>query len=294
MKRLSAALSLLIFVLFSQATFANEIVTISIVDLHPTQPAAGVATTDYFRKIKYGKVNDIDEYRALIVSENPLMGVRGPGGKIYLTDGHHRALGVFRTSAEKCESVKSSESADACMKLAKIRVKIEGDFSKSSWNDFADTLLKDNNMYLPPEVRDKIARGEISMQQIFNNPGGVLPPTIGKLANDPMRSALGSLLSRQKFSIDAKNFANYLEFLLAEKIADKVKVEAGREFTPEVQISLAGAIFYNPDVLKYFRCLARTDEIQWDKAQTDINMALRIEANTPFERRECGLNKVKE
>ena len=141
------------------------------------------------------------------------------------------------------------------------------------------------------EVRERVSRGEISKQQIFNNPDGVLPPNIGKLANDPMRSALGSLFSRQKFSIDGNNFINYLEFLLAEKIADKVKVEAGREFTPEVQISLAGAIFYNPDVLKYLRCLARTEEILWDKAQTDINLALRIEANTPFERRECGLNK---
>ena len=291
MKRLSVGLSLLFIVLFAQATFAVETVTISILDLHPTQPAAGVASTDYFRKTKYAKINDLDEYRALIVSENPLRAVRGPGGEIYLTDGHHRALGIFRTSAEKCASAKSSEGVEACMKRAKIRVKIEGDFSKRSWNDFVDTLLKDNNMYLPPEVREKVSRGEITREQIFKNPGGVLPPIIGKLANDPMRSALGALFSRQKFSIDGNNFVNYLEFLLAEKIADKVKVEAGSEFTSEVQISLAGAIFYNPDVLKYLRCLARTDDIQWEKAQTDINLALRIEANIPFERTACEAKK---
>jgi len=291
MKRLSVGLSLLFIVLFAQGSFAVETVTISILDLHPTQPAAGVASTDYFRKTKYAKINDLDEYRALIVSENPLRAVRGPGGDIYLTDGHHRALGIFRTAAEKCEIVKSSESIDVCMKKAKVRVKIDGDFTKSSWNDFVDALMKDNNLYLPPDVREKVSRGEISKQQIFKNPGGVLPPTIGKLADDPMRSALGSLFSRQRFSIDGNNFVNYVEFLLAEKIADRVKVEAGKELVPEVQISLAGAIFYNPDVLKYLRCLARTDEIQWDKAQTDINLALRIEANTPFERRECELNK---
>lgn len=291
MKLLSAALSLLIFVLFSQATFANEIVTIAIGDLRPTQPAAGMVSTDYARKNKYGKVKDIDEFRAKIFTENPLRAVRGPGGDIYLTDGHHRALGIFRTAAEKCESVKASESVDDCMKSAKVRVRIDGDFSKSSWNDFVDALFKDNNLYLPPDVRDKVSRGEISKQQIFKNPGGVLPPTLGKLANDPMRSAFGALFSRQRFSIDGNNFVNYVEFFLAEKITDKVKVEAGKELTPEVQISMAGAIFYNPDVLKYLRCLARTDEIQWDKAQTDINLALRIEANTPFERKECAINK---
>jgi hypothetical protein len=300
MHRTRTILFLLIITLAAQPVFgsdktiniaADKITQVSIIDIHPTQPEAGLASTELLRKSKYSKISDMEEYRTKVLAENPLKTVRGPGGEIYLTDGHHRALGVFRTASEKCEKTKSVEPVDACMKKIEVRVKVEADFSQGSWDDFLDALQKSNNIYLPPEVRAKLQRGEITKQQIFKYPGGVLPPNIGMLADNPLRSSLGSLFSRSKFNIDASNFVNYLEYLLGEKIADKVKVESGREFDPEVQIDLTRAIFYTPEILKYMRCLAKTDDFSWEKAQTDINLALRLDGNLPFEQSSCEASR---
>jgi len=296
MKRTVSILSLFIIALTVQPVFgidktininADKIVKISIIDIRPTQPSAGLASTDALRKSKYSKIDDMDEYRSKVLSENPLKTVRGPGDEIYLTDGHHRALGVFRTALDKCENAKAVEPVEACMKKVEVRIKIEADFSKNSWDEFLAALQKSNNIYLPPDVRAKLQRGEITRQQIFQDPGGVLPSNIGELTDNPFRSALGTLFSRTKFNIDGGNFVNYLEFLLSEKIADKVKVEPGREFDPEVHVNLTRAIFYTPEVLKYMRCLARPDDFSWEKAQTDINLALRLDGNLPFDQSSC-------
>lgn len=287
MKKISVMLSAFILLISANTSFCEEIVTVSILDIHPTQPAAGVASVESIRKAKYSKINDIAEYRAKILAETPLKTVRGPEGDIYLTDGHHRALSIFRTTYEKCETLKPVEGLDACVKKADIKVTIEEDYSNESWDDFVDELHSSNKIYLTQSTWDKIKRGEISKKQVFKNPGAVLPQNLGKLGNDTMRSALGSLFSRQKFNIDSNNFVNYLEFFIAEKISNKVKIEPGHEFDSDVQVNLARAIFYTPDVLNYMRCLAKDDDYSWDKAQTDINLALRIEANTPFDRSIC-------
>lgn len=176
------------------------------------------------------------------------------------------------------------------MKQALIRVNVEDDLSSKTWTDFVAALKKNNNIYLPSQLWAKIEKGEITYEQIFKKPGGIIPDSLGKLANDTIRSALGSLFSRQKFNVDGNNFINYLEFYLADKIADRVKIEPGQEFDPDVQINLARAVFYTPEILKYFRCLARSDDFSWEKAQVDINLALRLDANVSFDQSNCERN----
>ncbi len=289
MQRLSITVCIFLSLCLAQLAFGEEI-KVSIIELRPTQPAAGLATTDIFRKSKYQKTTDMAEFLAKIIAENPLRAVRGPGGEIFLTDGHHRALGVFRTAMERCESAKPAVGVEPCMKQALIRVNVEDDLSSKTWTDFVAALKKNNNIYLPSQLWAKIEKGEITYEQIFKKPGGIIPDSLGKLANDTIRSALGSLFSRQKFNVDGNNFINYLEFYLADKIADRVKIEPGQEFDPDVQINLARAVFYTPEILKYFRCLARSDDFSWEKAQVDINLALRLDANVSFDQSNCERN----
>jgi len=107
-----------------------------------------------------------------------------------------------------------------------------------------------------------------------------MPPSLGKLANDPMRSAIGTLFHYQ--GINGDLFANYLEFLVAERLGGVVEVKVGHEFDPGVQIRLMKAIFGNEDIVKFIRCLAIRDEKSWSTAQKAIDQVVGVDNGTPF------------
>ncbi len=300
MKRLSIVGLLLIFSLFG--CFATgvkiaevpaiatgvEVAKVSVVDIQPTQPAAGYAASDVSasKLLKFKNIKDETALCNQVLQEKPLRAVVGPGGGIYLTDGHHRALAVFRTSAAICESSRPAAEVDPCLRGVKVKVRIEGDYSKRSWDDFVDALLKENNIYLPQTIKARLASGELTKEQLFKGPDRVMPPSLGKLANDPMRSAIGTLFYYQ--GINGNLFANYLEFLVAERLGGEVKVQVGQEFNPEVQVRLLKAIFSNEDLVKFIRCLARRDKESWSEAQKEVNQVVGLDSSTPFAPETCA------
>jgi hypothetical protein len=219
------------------------------------------------------------------LQEKPLRAVVAPGGAIYLTDGHHRALAVFRTSAAICESSRPAAEVDSCMRGINVRVRIDGDYSQSSWDDFVDALLKENNMYLPQTIKARLASGELTQERSIKGPDGVMPPSLGKLANDPMRSAIGTLFHYQ--GINGDLFANYLEFLVAERLGGAVEVKVGHEFSPDVQVRLTKAIFGNEEIVKFIRCLASRDETSWSDAQKAIDQIVGVDNAIPFTPAHC-------
>ena len=289
MKRLFIASLLLFVTLFSSFAAGAEIAEVSVLDIHPTQPAAGYAASEATQLVKFKNIKDEAALRDRVLQEKPLRAVVAPGGAIYLTDGHHRALGVFRTSAAICETNAPAAEVDSCMRKVKIKVRIDGDYSKNSWDEFVDALLKENNIYLPQKVKARLASGELTKEQIFKGSAGIMPQSLGKLANDPMRSAIGTLFFHQ--GISGVLFANYLEFLVAERLGGVVKVEVGHEFDPGVQIRLMKAIFGNDDIVKFIRCLAVRDEKSWREAQAAVNQVVGIENDTPFAPKLCETGK---
>jgi hypothetical protein len=289
MKRLSIVSLLLIVTLFCNLAIGAEFAEVSVLDIHPTQPAAGYAASEATQLMKFKNIKDDTALRDRVLQEKPLRAVIAPGGDIYLTDGHHRALGVFRTSAAICESSRLDAEVDSCMRGIKVKVRIEGDYSKSSWDEFVDALLKQNNIYLPQSIKARLASGELTKERVFKGPDGVMPSSLGKLANDPMRSAIGTLFYYQ--GINGDLFANYLEFLVAERLGSKVNVQAGHEFNPAVQVQLMKAIFGDEDIVKYIRCLARRDETSWNDAQKAVNQVVGLDSSTPFAPTLCETGK---
>jgi|GEM_PF-1040588 len=272
----------------AQAT-GPKIAEVSVFDIRPTQPAAGYAASEATQLLRFRNIRDEAALRDRVLQEKPLRAVVAPGGGVYLTDGHHRALAIYRTSAAICESSKPAAEVDPCMRGIKVRVRIDGDYSKSGWDEFVDALLKENNMYLPQTIRAKLASGELAKERIFKDPDGVMPTSLGKLANDPMRSAIGTLFHYQGISGDW--FANYLEFLVSERIGGAVEVKAGHEFSPDVQIRLMKAIFGNENIVKFIRCLAIRDEKPWNEAQKAIDQAVGIDTGAPFVPEHCEAGK---
>ena len=289
MKRLSIICLVLIAALFGNFAMGAQIAEVSVLDIHPTQPAAGYASSEATQLVKFKNIKDETALRNQILQEKPLRAVVGPGGGIYLTDGHHRALGVFRTSAAICEASRPAPEVDACMQGIKVKVRIDEDYSKSSWDDFVDALLKENNIYLPQTIKARLASGELTKERIFKGPEGVMPPSLGKLANDPMRSAIATLFYYQ--GIQGDLFANYLEFHVAERLGSVVKVQVGQEFDPGVQVRLMKAIFGNADIIKFIRCLARRDEKSWSEAQKEVNQVVGGDEGNPFTPALCETGK---
>lgn len=289
MKRLSIASLILIVILFCNLAIGAEFAEVSVLDIHPTQPAAGYAASEATQLLKFKNIRDETALRDRVLQEKPLRAVIAPGGGIYLTDGHHRALGVFRTSAAICESSRPDAEVDSCMRGIKVKVRIDGDYSKSSWDEFVDALLNQNNIYLPQTIKARLASGELTKERVFKGPDGVMPPSLGKLANDPMRSAIGTLFYYQ--GINGDLFANYLEFLVAERLGGKVTVDVGHEFDPAVQVRLMKAIFGNEDIVKFIRCLARRDEKSWSDAQKALNQVVGVDNSTSFTPILCETGK---
>lgn len=257
----------------------------SVVDLRPTQPAAGYAAAEAGQFQKFRLVDNEEKLHARLKQEKPLRVVLGPGGAVFLTDGHHRALGIFRASMAICETSRPGDQTNACMAGVRVRVRVDGDYSEMSWSNFLEILVKENNIYLPREIREKLDSGKLSAEMLFKQPGGLLPPNIGKLANDPMRSAIGTLFYHQGISGDL--FINYIEFMLAERVDSKVKVEPGFESDIGVQMRLTKEIFGNPSMVKYLRCKARQGNDSWNKAQRQINNSVGLEASHSFEPSFC-------
>lgn len=301
MKRLSIVGLLLIFTLFGCFTTGvkmaevpaiatgEKIAEVSVLDIQPTQPAAGFAASEASQLLKFKNIRDEAALHKRVLEEKPLRAVIGPEGGIYLTDGHHRALGVYRTSTAICESSRPAAEVDACLRGVKVKVRIEGDFSKKSWDVFVDALLQDNNIFLPRTIKARLASKELTKEQLFKGPDRVMPPSLGKLANDPMRSAIGTLFYYQ--GVNGNLFVNYLEFLVAERLGGEVKVQVGQEFDPGVQVRLLKAVFNNEDLIKFIRCLARRDEKSWSEAQKQINQVVGLDSNTPFAAATCETGK---
>ena len=289
MSRYLTAILLVFITMLSVPAVGAEIAEVSVLEIHPTQPAAGYAASEATQLFKYKNIRDDAALRARVLQEKPLRAVIGPGGEFFLTDGHHRALGVYRTAAAICENTRPAADVAPCIRSIKVKVQVDGNYTGQSWNTFVDQLMKENNLYLPKPVKEAVVKGTLPKEKLLKQPGGILPESLAKLANDPMRSAIGTLFYYQGVSGD--NFANYLEFLVAERLNGVVPVQVGHEFEPGVQVRLMKAIFGNGDIVTYIRCLARRDETAWKTAQQQINQVVGIDTDAPFAPSHCGTEK---
>jgi hypothetical protein len=239
------------------------------------------------RDSKYKDVVDEKSLHEKLDAHKPMRAVRGPRGLIFLTDGHHRTTAAFLAAKRVCQ-----EDMD-CLNRAKANVKIEADYSNSTWKEFAQFMFQNNNVYLPVDIRSKIELGTISQEAVLREDGGVLPRNLSELGNDPMRSSISELFNNQKPKIDGDHFKNYLEFYLAEKINGQIQSTPGHEFDEDLLAKLKITIFENAENLLFLRCFARTDD-NWEKAQNQIDQVLGIkrdEKNPAFRMESCQVER---
>jgi hypothetical protein len=183
-----------------------------------------------------------------------------------------------------------AKTINDCFASIKVKVQIDNDLSKSSWDDFSQYMLKNNNVYLPPDIRKQIENGAIPVADLFKNSNKVLPKTLGELKNDPMRTAMGSMLYLNKPSLNGDLFKNYLEFILIEKLNSKDKLPQGIEANDEYLKKLNALVFKNPEIVKTLRCHARADELSWKEAQLIIDQivgVVRTKDEPGFLQSEC-------
>ncbi len=274
----------LVFSLSSQS-FSAQIVKVPFSEIHPTQPTVGYATIEKIRQKKFKNVVDEETLQKKLQKQKIMPAVKGPGGILFLTDGHHRTSAAYRASVLVCGQ------SEECMQRAQVYLEIVADQSGSTWSEFADFMLKNNNVYLSPMLRKQMESGEISREMILKKPGGILPDSLANLKDEPIRSAMSEMFDSLSSKVDGDHFVNYTEFYLGEKVASQIEIKAGHELESEVLDQLKKLVFNNPETLHYLRCLARQDDANWAIAQEQIDQVVgevRTPDHPPFRKEECS------
>jgi hypothetical protein len=286
--------TLLILLFFNQGTSKGEevkathveVVQVPFLAIHPTQQNVGMRVVQAIHDSKYNDVVDEKSLHKKLEEHKAMRAVRGPHGVIFLTDGHHRTTAAFLAAKRICK-----EDLE-CMNRAKANVKIEADYSNRTWEDFANFMFQNNNIYLASDIRARIETGETTKAAVLRGDAEILPLNLDELGNDPMRSSISELFNKQKPKIDGDHFKNYLEFYLAEKISNQVESIPGHEFDADLIAKLKLVIFEDRANLLFLRCFARTDAENWTKAQNQIDAVLGIkrdEKNPEFQLEECEM-----
>ncbi|HUP56881.1 MAG TPA: ParB/Srx family N-terminal domain-containing protein [Bdellovibrionota bacterium] len=211
--------------------------------------------------VKEAGSRPMDEYLRKRFASNPLPAVRGPDGKFYLTDGHHRATAIEEIYRDLVPG-----------KQAEIHILVIRDFKAEGADarTFASWMLAENKAYIAPEVRER-ARRETGMQEptpevLFER---YIPKTFRALADSPMRSAVGNVLhgydqraKAKKVPFKTEQLKEYIEFLIGEKLtAEGITVEEGAEREPETVKRIEAALYRDPSFLResYRRMVKRDD-----------------------------------
>ncbi|MCM2278591.1 MAG: ParB/Srx family N-terminal domain-containing protein [Oligoflexia bacterium] len=85
---------------FPEASAGKELEKVEVLELHPTQFNVGLREVD-IRSEAIRAVKDEPKKLKKLLKDQPAMVVKGPGGKLYLVDGHHFTRALAEEGIEK-------------------------------------------------------------------------------------------------------------------------------------------------------------------------------------------------
>lgn len=170
----------------------GEVVTVPILQLHPTQAVVGEReVAEKLSKIKGKDATKLQEY----IADHTVPVVIGPGGKLYMTDHHHTMLALLRSGR--------TQTCDA---------KIIANYANLSMPDFWKQMEKKKWVYL------KNGQGQpISPSQI--------PSSLTDMGNDPYRALAGAVRDEGGYR---KTSIPFSDFAWANYFRSKINIGSGQ------------------------------------------------------------------
>jgi hypothetical protein len=222
--------------------------------------AIGMGIIESMQGIDRGK-NPSDQVEAAVCSDlakSPPKAVRGPDGKVYVIDGHHRSMEAFQFG------------------YTKIPLDIRETFSAGQEKEFYQYMASQGAGYFTREARERnksVTPEWKRYEALFKD----LPKDFAELAkhDDPVRTTVGTVLFlaqtykaadgklRKKLSISPP-LKDYVEFYLGERLKCELASEpedaAGLKPGERPELYSANAlnrarraIFKDKDTIKYLR-----------------------------------------
>lgn len=147
---------------------------VTLESLRPTQGAVGFLEVELKQRELQARARRPDHLQAYL-TQHPVPAVRGPDGRLYLTDHHHLGLALTRLS-EAWDQSDQPAAANPWRQCPVTLVHDYGDHAHLSLPAFLDKL-KAHALVYPYDGKDQ--------------PITVLPRTLAALENDPWRSLAG-------------------------------------------------------------------------------------------------------
>lgn len=204
----------------------DEMVKVRIVDLHPTQFALGFDEVEYRKMQSAHLVALSKKERKKELKKAAGRVVIGPGGKLYLIDGHHHA------------------AAYDALGMKQTFVRIDRDWSHLSEKEFwkrmenKDESRKRARVYLKDENGKARKHSE-------------LPKNIRKMANNPYRSIVFFLIKLGHIHKDKETFPPHGEFRYVDALRANLELDPP-ELLHNMGVSVTHAARYvtgnHPDV----------------------------------------------
>lgn len=163
---------------------------VRIQDLRPTQFAVGMTEVESRQNaLAFEKEKGEESFRDYLKGKRKLAAI-GPGGQLYLVDGHHLALALDRSGFDS------------------IYIEVIADYSQLTETDFWEKMQKKGYAYLRDENGKK-------------KPASALPTEVKGLKNDPYRSLAWMLETLGAYEKIERPFH---EFEWAELLRDEMKI----------------------------------------------------------------------
>ncbi len=194
--------------------------------MKPVKPEFEAAVARHIREKVVEKVSPVEAFV-------------GPDGRLWVTDGHHRAIGIM-------QALKKDFPGLANELLPGFKVKILENFVGRSMEDLAGAMHDKGKGYFPPEMReayDKARNLQAALIKKKDFPGGEdarrqavqdarrqavaelakllekLPEDFSQIKNSPMRTALGKAFGEAQLGSD--HFLDYVQFYAGEYLLKK-------------------------------------------------------------------------
>ncbi len=255
---------LLVGFVFSSPAWAQEVL-LALPEVATTQTAVGKAEIEeMLREWAEQAAGDSEKFRAILqakIHDRVSPAVAGPnlwkGTKktIYLCDGHHRATAVHRALFESWEELppvvqrlmsKNLQATWRSSDALKIRLDVKQTFSTRQ--ELLKAFRAGNIGQIPNEADLASKFSQMTDEQILRL-YQQMAPNLAALKNSPWRSAVGNALFR--LDLKGEHFQNYLEFHLAEFLAEKYPSLEGYMSNPlgkHFQTKLERILLTDPDV----------------------------------------------
>lgn len=248
---LSFTLLILPVIVFSapEDLAVGSLVKVEVEQIHPSQGEVDGASIqkmgEQFETEAQTLSIPLTEHLQKALDKKPLPAVIMPDGGIWIADGHHRATLVARW--EKQGRFMKGE-VDPVVQIKKNYKELGYSLEQALIE-----LYKENSLFFPKELREKITLGKITLTEAVKS---FVPSQLYDLRNNPKRGAVGVALHHMRFEGD--DFANFSQFYVVEWLEER-----GFKFPKVISLedkTLMGCLreeFQKPAFLDYMRQIIR-------------------------------------